>query len=480
MSIPGGPGRTLNWTGRYPRLAAVDGATYEMEELVDALREIDESPDPETIRELFAAVRTEDIAVALSRVDTEIGVAVLSALDEETAAEVLVELPTESARALARDLSDTTLAIYLDVLPMDDALDLREDIGDERFDGLLQVIPDEDAQEIKRLLTYPEDSVGRLMTERFFWVGRDQPMWQVLSDLRAASDEKYESVNDLYVLTAERHLVGVFSLRKALRAGPEILASELMNSDVISCEAHESAEEAARRMSRYGLYALPVLDRRGRMVGLFTGDDAQDVLEEAETEQVLSLGAVSGSAESYVSLSVWQLAKRRLPWLAGLFVAEFLTGSVLRHYGQESGLGAASLMYFVPLLIGAGGNVGSQVTTTVTRALALDEVGWRDWWLVMRRELAVALVIGAVLGTIGFLRALMWKNPLDLSLTVAVALPMIVVWAGTVGSLLPIAAKRVGVDPAVMSAPFIATLVDATGLIIYFESARMVMGSIRA
>jgi magnesium transporter len=339
------------------------------------------------------------------------------------------------------------------------------------------MIPKEDAGEIQRLLSYPEDSVARVMTEHFFRVDPGMTMRQVMEDLRRSPEEKYETINDIYVLDDRDVLLGVFSLRKGLRADPDIPVSELMNKDLVVASVLESDEDAARRMSRYGLYALPVVDPEGRMVGLFTGDDAQDILNEAETEDVLKLGGVSGSVDAYMTLSIWQLVMRRLPWLGALFVAETLTGSVMRYYGtQDTELGINPLMFFIPLIIGAGGNAGAQVTTTLTRALAIGDVFVRDWLKILGRELCVAAVIGATLGALGFLRAWFgWKSGLDLSLVVAMSLPLIVLWAATVGSLLPIGAKKVGIDPAVMSAPFITTIVDATGLIIYFEIAHRVL-----
>jgi magnesium transporter len=404
-------------------------------------------------------------------------------MDDLQAANVMVELPTETARALARHLPDTVLAAYLDVLPMDDAIDLQEELEPERFEALLEVIPEDDAREIRRLMKSPRGSVGRLMTERFFEVGPETTMAQLLADLRQASEDKYETVNDVYVLDGAGRLLGVFSLRKALRADPDVRAKEIMREDVVVAHLDDSDEDAARRMARYGFYALPVLDGEGRMVGIFTGDDAQAVLREAESKDVLALGAVSGSVESYLSLNVFQLYKRRMPWLMALFVAETLTGAVMRHYtgmaGDARGVGILALVPFIPLIIGAGGNSGSQVTTTITRALALGEVGLRDWANVLGKEFATALMIGLTLGFVGFLRAQFgWQTPLQLSMVVALALPTVVVWAGLVGSLLPIAAKRAGFDPAVMSAPFITTFVDATGLVIYFEIALRVIGHV--
>lgn len=448
------------------------------------LAALDEAAAPEALARI-SSERYEDVAEVLQRMDREDAVAILEALDPEYAAYVLVELPTETARAIVSRLPDTVVATYLDILPMDDAVELREELDPARFEALLNVIPAEDAQEIRRLLSYPEDSAGQIMTEDFVEVSPEATMEEVLAVIRDTTDEDYETVNYIYVLSEDRHLLGILTLRRVIRANPKATAREVMNPEPLSVPVTMPEEEVARTLARYGFSAIPVLDERGRMVGIITADDAQEVLQDAQTEDVLALGGVSGDAEAYLSLNVWQLLKRRLPWLLILFVAEFFTGTVLRHYtGQAEEGGAtilAQLMLFVPLLIGAGGNSGSQVTTTITRALALREITARDWWRVMRRELMVASAIGAALGTLSFLRAFTpfvgWGLPLPISLTVGLALPCIVIWAGFIGSCLPILARRLGFDPAVMSAPFITTFVDATGLIIYFEVARRVLGA---
>jgi magnesium transporter len=444
---------------------------------VEQLESLARSNNPELIREQLSDERPEDIADALVRMDLEDGLVIVQCLDPEQAGYVLIELPTETSRAYSREIPDSALAHYLDVLPMDDALDFREEVGPDRFDALLEIIPTEDAEEIRRLMDYPDDSVGRMMTELFFEVRENTTMAEVLKDIRLSTEAKYETVNDIYVLDDHNHLLGIFSLRRAIRAQPDQKASELMNKEPVTADAYEPAEEAARRMARYGFYALPVLDRRGRMVGMFTGDDAQTVIREEDTEDALKFGGVSGDAEAYLSLNVFQLVKRRLPWLGVLFIAEFFTGAVLRHYTHESAEGGrtvlAQLMIFIPLLIGAGGNSGSQVTTTITRALAIGEVNVRDAFVVLRREFVVALVIGLTLGLVGFARAYFgWGSGVQISLIVGLALPAIIIWATTIGSVLPLAAKRLNIDPAVMSAPFITTFCDATGLIIFFEIAR--------
>jgi len=448
-----------------------------LQRLADRVQFLGHKKAADEVREELKDDRAEDLADNIARMDTEDAVALLQAMDVFQAGNVMVELPTETAREIVDELPDDVVASYLDVLPMDDAIELREEVGEERFEALLQIIPDEDAAEIRRLLAYPEDSVGRLITEHFFSVTPEMTMKEILRDLRHAGQEKYESVNDLYVLDEQGALIGVTSLRRVLRVPTATTVEEIMRTDPVSVPATLDEESAARLMARYGFYGLPVLDDAGKMVGLFTGDDAQMILREAETEDVLAVSGVTGDAEPYYSLNPWDLYKRRIPWLGALFVAETLTGAVMRHYaGSGNELEINPLMFFIPLVIGAGGNSGAQVTTTITRALALDEVKTSDWAPVLGKEILVALMIGISLGLLGFLRAMFgWQTGLDLSLVVGFALPAIVIWATAIGSVLPLAAKRLGADPAVMSAPFITTFVDATGLIIYFQIALMLM-----
>lgn len=457
--------------------------------LVDRLPTLAQEEDKYKVREQLENVRPEDLADAIQRSDLEIGLAILRKLDAETAAYVLIELPDETSRSIIAELPDTTVAHYLDILPMDDALGLRESLSPERFEALLHVIPDQDAQEIRRLLSYPEDSAGQLMTEDFVEVAPTDTMSDVLDLIRSTNDEEFETVNYIYVLSEDRHLLGLLTLKRVIRSQPNALARDVMVEDIITVRVAMPEEEVARTLARYGFSAVPVLDDRGRMLGIVTADDAQEILEEAQTEDVLMLGGVTGDAENYLSLPIIELVKRRLPWLVVLFVAEFFTGSVLRYYlGKDADSDPsaslaiiAKLQLFVPLLIGAGGNAGSQVTTTITRALALGDVRSSDWFRVIRREFTVSSLVGVTLGLIGMARVSLpvigWSQPIYLSMTVGFALPCIIIWAATVGSVLPMAAKRLGIDPAVMSAPFISTFVDATGLIIYFEVAKRVMAS---
>lgn len=451
--------------------------------LVESLTLLSHVENPQQVAEALEGVRYEDIAEAFLRMEFDEQLSLLQQLDSEVAGNVLVELPSQTARNLLAEVPDEVAAHYLDILPVDDCLELIDVLGEERFEALLEVIPALDALEIRQHLSYPENSAGQLMSLDFLAVNPTDTMDVVLSKIREAPDV-VETVNYIYVLRDREILSGVLTLRRVLRADANALAESVMNSDVISVNVLADQEDVARMMARYGFTAMPVLDMQGRMVGLVTADDAQEVLTEADTEDVLALGAVTGDAESYLSLSTWELVKRRLPWLTILFIAETLTGHVMRHYipnesVSEGGQLAviAKLTLFIPLLIGAGGNSGSQVTTTITRALAVGEVKTSDYFRVLRRETVTALVIGAVLGLLGFTRALFgWNAGLDISLVVGVALPSIIIWATLISSGLPLAAKKIGIDPAVMSAPFISTFVDATGLIIYFEIAGRILG----
>jgi magnesium transporter len=453
--------------------------------LVERLPILANESDRFVVRAELDNYRPEDLADAIKRSEISTGVSILQKLDGESAAYVLIELPDDRARAILTELPDVTVAHYLDILPMDDALDLREYLEPERFEALLHVIPSEDAEEIRRLLSHPEESAGQFMTEDFVAVAPTDTMSDVLELIRNTNDEEFETVNYIYVLSEDRHLLGLLTLKRVIRSQPKAIARDVMVSDIISVPVNMPEEEVARTLARYGFSAIPVLDARGRMLGIVTADDAQEVLDDATTEDLLMMGAVTGDAENYLSLSIVELVKRRLPWLAILFIAEFFTGSVMRHYGEMGRSGDVSnpidkFLFFVPLIIGAGGNSGSQVTTTITRALALGDVKTHDWIRVMKREILVAVIVGSVLGTLGLLRSLLpkpfgWESAWNISLVVGLSMPLIIIWSALVGSILPIAAKRAGADPAVMSAPFISTFVDATGLIIYFEVARRIM-----
>jgi magnesium transporter len=287
-------------------------------------------------------------------------------------------------------------------------------------------------------------------------------------------------MNDVYVVDERGRLVGVTGLRELVVADPSRPLRELMQTRVVMVTPETDREVAANLISRYNFLALPVVDSNTRLLGIVTIDDLIDVLIQEGTEDVLRMGGVGGhegtsEATPYWAGRITAVVKKRITWLLLLFVAETFTGSVLRHFKVEMERQVA-LAFFVPLLIGTGGNAGSQTVTTVVRGLALGEIRLRDTLRVLWREMSTGVLLGLLLGIVAFGRALLWGANIPLALTVAITILAVCAWANTVGSLVPLAAQRLRIDPTVVSAPFITTLVDATGLIIYFVIAKMLLG----
>ncbi len=447
---------------------------FDRETLVENIRRLATVRDRRSIRRALATAQPIDIAEAIQRSKNPEAARILQALEPAKASEVLVELPPQTARALVVAMPAEVIAAYLDVLEMDDATALIDDLPLEDRETLLQAIPPQDAAEIRRLLGYPPDTAGRVMTENFPWV---MPDWTAAQTLQFLRDQKgkFEQTYYLYVTEEAGALLGVCTLRQVVEADQDDHIGELMTRDLVTVAPETDQEEVAQLIARYDFLSLPVVDRDDRLLGIVMVDDVIDILKEEETEDVYKQAAVTGGPEPYLSLGIWQLARRRFGWLVLLEVASFLTALVLQAYQREVGEMVA-LSFFIPMLIGTGGNAGSQAATMATRAIALGELKFRDFWQVLGRELVTGLMVGVLLGGVGFLRANTMHVPATLPLVVMMSQVSIVVWATTVGALLPLFAHRVGFDPALMSSPALATLVDATGLLIYFQIARYALG----
>jgi magnesium transporter len=456
---------------------------------------------------MIAALRSQhpaDIAEALTALERTEALAIFNWLDNARAAQVLEEIDSDSSRYLIEHAPPGRIADLLDRLPMDDAADVVADLSEDSPEAAEQVLADlarrapEDAEEIRDLLSYNENTAGRLMTDNFIRLTAGMTVEQAFEAVRHA-DPEVETLTELYVVEPfdqdktlpsvkvrplpdeDERLVGVIPLRLLVRARGDQLIRDIMIAEPLAVSVDTDQEEVARIFSRYSFLAVPVLDRRGALAGIITMDDIVHVLVEEQTEDVLALGAVSSSdnEKPYLAQGVLSTVRQRVGWLLLLFVASFLTGAVGRHY-ESTIAKMAVLSTFVPLLIGTGGNAGAQAVMTVTRALALGEVNFSDALRVLWRELRTGLVLGACLAVIGYGFVLFgWHETAALSLTIACSMVAIVVWASTVGSILPLVAKRLGFDPALMSAPFITTLVDATGLFFYFSIARAIIPQLR-
>jgi magnesium transporter len=367
-----------------------------------------------------------------------------------------------------------SIAPIVSEMAADERTDLIEALPDPVGDTLLETlerVDPEAAAEVEALAKLPEDSAGGLMTTDYISVGLDLTVADVIERIRAVGEDA-ETVYYVYIVDADHRLLGVVSLRDLLLAAPSERLSEVMTEKVFSVGPETDQEEVARTMAKYDFTALPVLSAERRLLGVITVDDVMDVLTQEQTEDVQRLGAVQPIEESYFRTGFWTFVQKRALWLAVLFVGEFFTGSALRSFDHV--LAAVStLSYYVPLLISTGGNSGSQSSTLIIRGLAVGDVRPGDWWRVLVRELGQGLVLGVFLAIIGMARVWAWGDGAAFVVTIGATLVVIVLMGCVVGSMLPLLLRRVGLDPATSSTPFIASLVDVLGIILYCSVAQL-------
>jgi magnesium transporter len=395
-------------------------------------------------------------------------------LPDEEIALILEELPPHAAAQILRSLSANEAGELLREMDPDDAADVVELLPPAAADEILVRLSPEEAAEIRELSGYEPDSAGGIMTPAYVAVPRDATSAQATAAIRRLVDQA-ETVNYVYVVDEARRLLGVLSLYRLLLSPDDTPVEKLMAPSTVRVRASADQETAARLLTDRNLLAIPVVDDEDHLLGIITEDDVADVLQAEATEDIERLGGSQPLNLPYRLAGVPLLVRKRVGWLLLLFVAQGYTGTVLRNFEGELAA-VVALSFFIPLLIGTGGNVGSQTVTLVVRAMALGEVAMRDVaWLVFK-ELRVGLVMGALMGVAAVGQAWFLDVSPDIAMAVSIALVAICAWAATVAAALPLILRRVGVDPAVVSAPLISTLVDGTGLIIYFEIARVVLG----
>jgi magnesium transporter len=363
----------------------------------------------------------------------------------------------------------------------DDRTALLEELPASAVKELLRLLSPRELRIAQQLLNYPERSVGRLMTPDFIAVRDDWTVQQVLDHVREHGRDS-ETINVIYVVDEEGKLIDDVRIREFLLRPLQARVADIRDRNFVALRAADLQEHAVDVFRKYDRTALPVVDSAGRLIGIVTVDDILDVVEKEATEDIQKMGGVTAFDQPYLSVSVAQMARKRAPWLVILFLSEMLTTTAMAFFQDEIAR-AVVLALFLPLIISSGGNSGSQATTLIIRAMALGEVTLRDWWRVMRREILAGLVLGGVLGTIGFLRIALWSTFSDvygphwrlIALTVGISLVGVVLWGTLSGSMLPFVLKKFKADPAASSAPFVATLVDVTGLVIYFTIAYIVL-----
>lgn len=423
-----------------------------------------------------------DVAEAIDRLPSEQEAVAFRLLDRDRAAEVFEYLSFEAQEHLLHTLSDADAAAVLEEMSADDRTALLEELPGKVTARLLNLLSPEERARAVQLLGYPEDSVGRLMTPEYVRVKPDWTVAEALAHVRAYGRDS-ETLNVVYVTGPGRVLIDDLRIRALLTVDPATRIEALMDRDFVALRVDDDQEAAVGVFRRHDRTALPVVDGRGVLVGIVTVDDVLDVQEREATEDIQMLGGTQALEEPYLETPVWTMVRKRGVWLVILLFGGMLTAEAMTYYADALARHVV-LAVFLPLVIASGGNSGSQAATLITRAMALGEVRLRDWWRVMRRELASGALLGGVLGALGAARVVVWAqvfgaygpNASAVALTVGLALFGIVVWGSLSGSLLPMALKRLGADPATSSAPFIATIVDVTGIVLLFTIASLVLG----
>jgi magnesium transporter len=428
----------------------------------------------DALRDVLKSAHPADIADMLEDFDEDQRVVIFNALQPEAAAEVLDETSIEITREIVEAVPDETIADLLDSLPMDDAAEVLSELDEEQAEHIIALMQPEDAAEVGILLAYPEETAGRLMNTKIVRLNVDWTVDETLQRLRGV-DPEVETLSYLYAVDSADKLVGVVPLRNLITASGQKRIAEILLASVISVRVDTDQEEVARVVSQYDFVAIPVVDAEGKLKGIVTHDDVVDILEEESTEDFQRFGGSEPLEDSYLSTPIFTIVRKRVGWLMILFLTEMLTGTVMRAFEHEL-QAAVALSFFVPLMIGTGGNSGSQTTSTIIRAMAVGEARFEDTLKLLWHELRVGILLGLAMAALGFLRAITWGNPVSLALTVSLSLFTLVVWANSMGSVLPPIAARLKVDPAIISGPVMSTLVDATGLFIYFSLARIIIG----
>lgn len=448
--------------------------------------------DPDEVRALLEELHPEDIADLVSDLEPDEQAKLMERLPASEAAPIFERLEEHEQEAIAEIMQPESVAQIASEMEADDRADffsvMPEKRGSEIFAKLEKVDP-EAADEVREIEKWPETSAGHLVTTRYAKVKPDATLLDALKAARALADDDDEPIYNVYIVNDQEELVGMIPLRDLIRhipleggASPQgmTFVRQVQRTDIISVPPDMDQEEVARQMAKYDLNVIPVVENGRKLLGIITIDDIVDVLTQEQTEDVQKLGAMEPLDVPYFQTSFLSFIKKRGVWLIILFVEEFFTQTALRHYDPvfDAIKGAA---YYVPLLISAGGNSGSQSSTLIIRGLAVGEVKISDWWRILMRESAMGLVLGVILATIGYMRVLMYPEQTHaFALTIAITLVGIVMTGCTIGSILPLILKRVGIDPATSSTPFIASLVDVLGIIIFVHVAKVILAQVIA
>ncbi len=427
------------------------------------------------LRQLLVDLNDADIAACMEELPEQSMVKAFRILPKDLAADIFSYLDVDLQQTVITSLTDREAASIIDNLMADDAADLLEEMPANVVKRLLENASPDTRRDINHLLRYPEDSAGSIMTVEYVDLKENLSVEGAIDRIRRVGLDS-ETINICYVLDAQRKLLGTVALRYLLLSQPDETIGEIMHENVVSVHTHTDQEEVAHQFQKYGFTAMPVVDNENRLVGIITVDDIVDVIEEEATEDMEKMAALVPSDKPYMRTSVWETYKKRIPWLLLLMVSATFTGSIITSFEEALSVYVA-LTAFIPMLMDTGGNAGGQASVTIIRGLSLGEIGYGDVPRIVWKELRTAVLCGGTLAAANFAKLMLFDRVgLAVALVVCFTLVAAVVMAMLVGCLLPMAAKKMGFDPAVMASPFITTIVDALSLLVYFRIAGLMLG----
>ena len=440
----------------------------DMEEIRDLeiIRELLETRQYTNLRQKVAEMNTADVAAILEEMEEEELLKVFRILPKSMAADVFSYLEVDHQQMIITSLSDKEAANIIDNLMADDATDLLEEMPANVVKKLLANASADTRRDINHLLRYPEDSAGSIMTVEYVDLKENMTVQDAINRIRQVGVDS-ETINICYVLDAKRTLVGTVALRYLLITPPDAVIGEMMHENVVFINTMMDQEEVARQFQKYDFTAMPVVDNENRLVGIITVDDIVDILQEEATEDIEKMAAIVPTDKPYMKTTVFETWKKRIPWLLLLMISATFTGSIITSF--EDALSACVVLTaYIPMLMDTGGNAGGQASVTIIRGLSLNEIEFKDAFKVVWKEARVAVLCGLTLAAANFVKLLLFDR-----VTIAVAAAVFI--AKIIGCLLPMLAKKIGFDPAVMASPFITTIVDALSLLIYFSIATAIM-----
>ena len=446
-----------------------------MEEKIIEIKDLLHAKRFSELKEYLKEINSVDISSFFEDLKGEEIIIMYRLLDKEKAAEVFTELDSDIQEKLIKVLTDKELKDVVNELYLDDAVDIIEEMPSNVVKRILKHIEPEDRKTINKLLKYPEDTAGSMMTTEFIDLKENMTVEEALAKIKKIGVDS-ETVYNCYVLSATRKIVGVITLEKLLLSNLDTKISDIMDQSIIKISTTEDQENVANMFDKYDEYALPVVDKEDRLVGIITIDDIIDILEEETTEDIEKMAAIVPTEKPYLKLSIFDIYKSRIPWLLLLMISATFTGKIIEHY-EDSLKAYVILTAFIPMLMDTGGNAGGQASVTIIRGLSLNEIDFKDIFKVIFKEFRVSLLIGITLGIANFIKLILIDHvTIIIALVICLTLIITLILAKIIGCSLPIFAKKIGFDPAVMASPFITTIVDAVSLITYFKIASLLLG----